>query len=187
MKTLGWTILAVVVLAGQAQAQLGDVELGFSSGVAFMAGKNNWDVPFVLRCGIHLGEGFVIEPEIATSASPMDAEQMFSYGTDFFGFNVQYNFTSREVVCPFILGGIGISRRLAGSNYSESLQVPELGCGVKFFTSPSLDLRLEYRFRSYSGERPDDVWVGRTQVQTGHRTPFDVQFHALMLGIGFNL
>jgi hypothetical protein len=163
MKKACWTFILVLTAVAQAIAQLPYAELGFSSGMAFKAGKNDWDIPFAIRCGVYLGDGFMIEPEVASSLSPMDGAQMLDYGNDFIGANIQYILFWSQSVSPFILLGYGFSPRLSGTHYPDMLEVLELGCGVKFWTDEAIGLRLEYRRRNYS--------------------TVDVQFDALMVGL----
>lgn len=186
MKMLCCTLLVMLLCFTSAMAQVPRVELGYSVGVGFKRGENDMSVPFAFRCGIHLGKGFVVEPEIASSVSPFDGEKMFYYGTDFFGANLHYNFTPKSSWSPFILAGYGVSGREGGSGSKKWYHVPEFGAGLNFFFDRFSSMRIEYRYRRYPQEGYVETFGNPVYMSITHQEGAD-EFDALMIGFAWTL
>ena len=109
-------------------------------------------VTLAARCGYFVYEGLSIEPEVALTAME---------GTEpahVLAANISYTFfPANSTVCPFVLGGIGISNAIPfGPNpigkTTDGMDVFMLGAGagVKVFLAESAALRFEYRYQRFS-------------------------------------
>jgi len=165
MKTSIAVIVLSFLLIGGAWAQERNfsTELSFSgtggwvSTTRTMGGQSSSSdaqgyATLAARCGYYVYEGLSIEPEVALTAME---------GTEpahVLAANVSYTFfPASSTVCPFVLGGVGISNAMPlGPNpigkTTDAMDVFMLdaGAGVKVFLAESAALRFEYRYQRFS-------------------------------------
>jgi len=127
------------------------------------------------RVGIFVVAGLEIEPEFTTLISGR-SNSLYAINA-----NLCYNFETPGRVVPFVLAGYGFANTIPVVNLptfetQNTVNILNLGAGMKFHFTSRVALRLEYRFQSYSGHEPfylssgfgtNDLSVQEQTIQVG--------------------
>lgn len=109
--------------------------------------KTTWSASF--RTGFFFTRELELEVEVTT----VNQWHNDYYSSDELGLvNIAANFDFSPTVKFFILGGAGILSHLPASHsiFGESYFTYDAGTGIKWFWTPSVAGRVEYRFTSYT-------------------------------------
>ena len=128
------------------------------------------------RLGFFVLGGLELEPEVVL---------MFSSGSEaayMLNGNVSYNFISEGKAVPFLLAGYGLANTVPFFNVpltriGFSVDVLNLGGGVKAFLREDIAIRFEYRFQKFSGQR-QSTYSGFSFTQK-----VDMRIHTVQFGL----
>ena len=113
--------------------------------------SNSGSILLSPRIGIFVLKGLEIEPEALLMVSSGSEPVYMLNG------NVSYNFNPIRKSMPFLLIGYGISNTFPFFNVpvtrvDYSVNVLNVGFGMKSFVSDDIAIRLEFRYQKFSGQ-----------------------------------
>jgi hypothetical protein len=127
------------------------------------------------RLGFFVFEGLEIEPEVLVMI-PSGPDLVYMVNG-----NVSYNFMSAGKAIPFLLIGYGIANTVPFFNVPMtktdfSVDVLNVGAGVKIFLHENVALRLEYRYQKITGQGATTMYDFYSYTDKVETTINTVQF-----------
>lgn len=162
-------------------------ELGLSGGYeSYSTGSSEASSSVFLfspRYGYFVYEGLEIEGEaVAMVPSPGDIAYQVSG-------NLSYNFPVRGRALGFVLAGYGAGNTIpvfgipSGAIPSTTVSVLNLGAGMKILAAENVAVRVEGRWRKFSGEQTISYPMYQTMGPSSARRTIDVRIFSVLFGL----
>lgn len=159
-------------------------ELGLSGGYEnYSTGSSGGSSSLFLispRLGYFVYEGLEIEPELV-AAFPSVGDVAYQVSG-----NLSYNFPIQGKALGFLLAGYGAGNTIpvfgfpGGSFQNTTITVLNLGGGLKILAAENVAIRLEGRYRKYSGEQKITTWLDSYPALT---QKIDTRIFSILFGL----